>query len=773
MSVEPDAAAAPDPGSRLRLAAAFGISGIAFWRATVMQAERRWFDVDPWEFPSPLPAMGMFGSLVLDVLLFVFVAIAAVGIARGGARVAGVRAWAWLALVPGAVVLAWHGQSDATDQWMGWSWIAAVAAGGAAYAMAADRRVRAVLVAMLLATLAAGLTRGAMQVEVGPWVGPEHAQTLEEWRTSKQEFLAERGWAADSPAARIFERRMRQPQPRGWFATTNVLGTLAAFGVVFSAALAVAAARARLGGGSIAVLVVLAGASTGALLLSGSKGAIAAAGLGAVVLGLGLLVVRAGDRGPRPALERGLAILGLAVLPGVIGLVMARGAISEDFAGDRSLLFRWHYLSAAIDAFAEAPLAGHGAAGFDDAYLRHRPERSPEEVTSAHNVAADWLVSGGLAVAPWVLAVMLAVGAAAGAVPRAGTDAGDRAAPDPGKSGDPENRGLALSTAGVVAAVACAASIGPGAADLGVRLAGGAAGAVVAVIVVDLLARRGRGIEGPLAAGCAAGAVVLAAHGAIEMTATQPGAACWWCVAIGLVAGAIRPARSNSGPSANGTSIPAAGAAVGASALAAILLVTGVRPAFARSTAVERAAATLTGSSNTAAIRDAAAGRLAEAEAIEPAAEWIVVERIEQRLAAIVMQRDPEIARAWAEAFARDAAMYAEPGVAGPAVLASVIQGLEVVADLRLAAAGDLPVTLAELRVESDPAGVGARRQLAEALLSAERVDEAAAAARRTLELDDAKELDPAKQLPARSRRDLEAIIALGAGAGAGSTETP
>ena len=37
---------------------------------------------------------------------------------------------------------------------------------------------------------------------------------------------------ADSAAARLYERRLRQADPRGWFPTTNVFASVMAFGLV-------------------------------------------------------------------------------------------------------------------------------------------------------------------------------------------------------------------------------------------------------------------------------------------------------------------------------------------------------------------------------------------------------------------------------------------------------------------------------------------------------------------------------------------------------------
>ena len=70
---------------------------------------------------------------------------------------------------------------------------------------------------------------------------------------------------------------------------------------------------------------------------------------------------------------------------------MVRGVLlSESWAGERSLLFRWHYATATGRMVIDHPVVGTGIGGYRDAYLHYRSPRNPEEVASPHSTALDW-----------------------------------------------------------------------------------------------------------------------------------------------------------------------------------------------------------------------------------------------------------------------------------------------------------------------------------------------------------------------------------------------
>ena len=83
--------------------------------------------------------------------------------------------------------------------------------------------------------------------------------------------------------------------------------------------------------------------------INGSKGAIGATLLGVIVLGAAF--------GPgRDLLLKRPWIPVLASVGLVLAVVVARGMMGDDFAGERSLLFRWQYLVGAWGMAGSAPL---------------------------------------------------------------------------------------------------------------------------------------------------------------------------------------------------------------------------------------------------------------------------------------------------------------------------------------------------------------------------------------------------------------------------------
>ena len=754
-----------DPrGASLRTFAAAAIGLLAVGRTLVMNAGQRYFDIDPSLDPLPIAAVGPAGSQLCDAALMLAAAVGVLGIARGGGWPAGRLArWSWLGLVPMAAVLWWHGGASMDDRWLGSSWIAAVAAGAVAWGLARETGPRAVLLAVLLAAMVPMAGRGLMQIRVGPWIGPEYARTLQEWMVQRQGFLADRGWAPDSPAARIFERRLLQPQPRGWFATTNIFATMAAATAVLSAGVALAAARTRAGAGVVALPAMIAAGSLGLLGFTGSKAAWAAMLLAGLVLVAGALAAA------RPSVAGRLRTAGgwLAVLvvPVVLGLVVLRGGLPEDFAGDRSLLFRWHYLQGATGTLAESPFGGVGADGFRGAYLRHRPLRSPEEVTSVHSVAADWLVAGGLAAAGWVAAMLVALwmlgrGCTRRSRPIDAADVADRAAA-PGI-------GDAALAAGVGLAVAAGISVEAGridGAELLTRLIAVGLAAMAAVRLRRLLLDRGAAIPGVW---FAAAGVLAVAHAQVEMTATQPNAAAWWAVFVATVAAAASGASSVPSPVTDTTGRPSAAAHAAAAVIAAgalAILFTGVRPAWRQDAVAADAAVRLAAAAERrmpvpSDERIAAAARLADAAAIAPPPRWVEPQQARQLVRGIVeadetagRERAITAAAAWLDG--------RPPAAAEPVWgFRDRLDLLQVQWDAGREDAGEEAIAVARAARAADPHVTGIAMRLAGLLARAGRVAEAAAAAREALAIDAAKELDPAKQLAPRDRQRLERIAA-------------
>ncbi len=381
-------------GLGLRWIGLAGIATFALMRLAIFFAPQVLFDVDPALHPEPLGGLGPAGSMVLDVLLLLACACGLLGEAIAGRRMD------WLLLAAAGLPLPlviYHGVGDAGNLWRGSTWAAAALASAVTAHLVRDRAMRRVMIALLVAAVVPLLARGSLQVPFTipgvALVGWEHADTVATFEVHRDEIFRDRGWEPGSASARIFERRLRHANVRGWFLTTNIFGSLLAFVVVFGAGLAVASIRAKLTSGWPA-LVILGGLVCAlGLVICGSKGAILAAVGGLTLLAAGLLW-----RPARMLLERRGGPIAIAcVLAAIVGVWVRGVVLPEGFAGERSLLFRWHYLVASGRMMTDRPLVGVGPDGFQAQYMKVRVPRNPEEVASAHSIFADWLCTLGLA----------------------------------------------------------------------------------------------------------------------------------------------------------------------------------------------------------------------------------------------------------------------------------------------------------------------------------------------------------------------------------------
>jgi len=362
------------------------------------------FDINPALSPDPLPGIGPVGSLIIDSLVLVACALGLLGIVLGKKSI---NWWlVLLAMVPIPVII-YHGLDDIGNMWRGTTWAASAISCVVLVHLASDRKLRLVLFVVLFAVLLPLVVRGAMQSQVtifGATIeGSIYAQQIEEFENYKEEFFEDRGWEEGSAAARIFERRTRQGNPKGWFPTTNIFASLIACGLVVSIGLGIGAIRNKQTSGWIGLWAIIAITMVMALLISGSKGAIFASLAGLVLLVVPRIAILKKIFTPRRAGALIIAMIGLALLA-----VVVRGTVlNEGFLGEKSLLFRWHYLAGAGKSISENPLLGVGPDEFKTAYTLNRLERSPEEVTSVHSAFVDWISMLGMSGIAWVLLVLL------------------------------------------------------------------------------------------------------------------------------------------------------------------------------------------------------------------------------------------------------------------------------------------------------------------------------------------------------------------------------
>ncbi|WP_432800217.1 O-antigen ligase family protein [Poriferisphaera sp. WC338] len=226
----------------------------------------------------------------------------------------------------------------------------------------------------------------------------EHPMTVVNFHENEEAFLAARGWAAGSPQHLLYVRRLESPDAVGTFGLANVLGsfaaafTLIAIGIMF--------AWMKKGVKWVLPVVV-----TGAAALLGvvttydthSKGALLV-----LPLGVGLMVVAYVFRKYKaPGWVFVVCCAGLIALPVVAVMVRGMQGLPESELGERSLLFRYQYWTAAGRMlWGSGPiglLLGVGPDDFGYLYLKYKSVYSPEEVSSAHNVFVDYVTGYGLA----------------------------------------------------------------------------------------------------------------------------------------------------------------------------------------------------------------------------------------------------------------------------------------------------------------------------------------------------------------------------------------
>lgn len=737
-------AADPARGGALLSLGTGGLLAVAAARSVAALPPWRWFDADPLMAPGALEGLGPAASLLLDLLLCLSAAAVLAGIRRRGGGIDPLLLLLWMLPLPW---LWWHGRDDLEQAWRGGtlaaSWLGLVAAAH----LRQSPGHRLLLAAGLLACAAPWLLRGVSQWFI------EHPAMVAQFDAERPRILAAFGWEEGGEAALQYERRLRQREAVGSFGLANVFSSLLAAAAVGWAALAVGTRGRHLGGGTAALAAAVAAAAAAGVLLNGSKGAIAALLCGAIFAAAGwrrsMAAPQASLAGPGspPLLSPRWVLL---AVPLGIGAIALRGVLPEGFLGERSLLFRWHYLIGALRVVASVPLEGVGPAGFQEWYLLAKPARSPEAVQSAHSLPLDQLAAVGLVAVAWLLLPLRVLWPRV-SEPHAAEASGSAAA--------------AVVYLGVFAGAATAMAIASPA-----SLASGSLWPWVGVGLLPIAALVARSILVAMpAAGAswllAAMAFTLLLHGQVEMTFFNQGSLPWSLLVVGLAGGAL----GRRGGLARGRA-----AAVLPVVLSLLLLAGPIRDAWEAERSLGRAALPLGEISPKAdaalrppslpevlAARRVAADRLAAlAASANRAASHAAALEVEQRLAIAAATADrAETSAALAEALAA-----AEESLRrfGPSAK-RLADRAGVLAAWRRVQPGEVPpeVLLEALQqaISRQPGDPLRWIELGDAHLAAGDGEAAAWAWRRAIEADDARELDPLVQLPAAARRALLARL--------------
>lgn len=508
-------------------AACVAIAGILSWRALVGQPPSLWFDVDPVSDPFPFAGIAPSTGLAVDALTLILACLSMLAVRRGIDRVG--AALAVLAAI-GAIPIVIHSFNSPDHLWRGLQWMSAMGSAAAivvslrAMSHERSRATRAVLAGVLLAAIVPMAWHGVLQV----WM--EHPAMVEEFRAHRSEILAARGWAEGSSQALTYERRLMQPEATAWFGLSNVASSALAAGALTFAGAAFALRRVRPAGALLLGLV--SAVATALVVVNGSKGALLSLLVGTMFAAWCMW---------RAPSARTCARIATALVALVLVAVMVRGWVGER-SSERSLLFRSHYVDAAVQVFGDHPWLGVGPAGFGESYLAARPDRSPEEVQSAHAAWADWLVSMGICGAAWIVLfgalVALAaqgsahartsahVGVVSGSVvPSGAGGARDEAAPANSRVRDvsfawsrgPIIAALVVLVVSILAMLPESASLDDGTLLMRVLAALFAASIAGATVRAVLLGGRA------WSAAIAGAVLLLAMHGQIEMTLWWPG----------------------------------------------------------------------------------------------------------------------------------------------------------------------------------------------------------------------------------------------------------
>jgi hypothetical protein len=444
------------------------------------------------------------------------------------------------------------------DQRIGAAWLSAIFGAIALWHAAQHSPIRRIAGGALIGLVVVLALYGAVQVFY------THAQTVADFKTDPDRLLAAHGWPKDSPMAKAFERRLMQPEAIGWFGLANVYATFAAGMLVcglglFTGSLREAPRRAF-------ALGALTASAALALVLSMSKGGVIAAIAGGAAFAMLWWLSRT-PRIPSKAKCLAAGFLGLAAIAGPIAMVILRGQIGERI-GELSLLFRWFYMQAASRIIAAHPLVGVGPDGFQQAFTMVKPGLCPEEVSSPHCVVFDWSATLGVLGLAWVCVLgRMAWRACSDAVAPNGT----HDASTPLSRSDVRTLFAIPVLATLIATFIEAAMITPEVAATRVfGLVLWCASAWVIARAMD---------SSPISRiATAAMALVLIAHGQIDVAGSLVSSVGLWFGLIGVAAAPIRPAAQ--GQSAQ-RAIPHRLAAAGVLAMACLIAFTGtnrVRP---------------------------------------------------------------------------------------------------------------------------------------------------------------------------------------------------
>ena len=707
------------------------IVGSAVIGLTGTPIDLSWFDVDPASVDHP--ALGLLPSqrFFLDVLMLFGAGL--VFLMSMLLR----RSISWwillLAILPVPIVL-WHGWNDPADLEQGSVWIASIIGAVALSHAARHQSARSLGLALLMAGLAPLVLCSIGQMF---WEIPA---TIAYFESNREEVLAMQGLEPGSSAALVLERRLRNAVPTAWFDSTNLLASLMAAGSCFWLSLTLSGMRSKLSSGVAGLCGFLAIAMAAIVFATGSIG-------GLVVLFIGVLFLFVYRMLPESRSTCGWWAIALVLL----ALIAAPlGSLLGEFPGVDSLLIRGGYVAGAAEITASSPLAGVGPAGFQSAWMSVRGDGSPEEIVSPHSMPWDWLATIGLLSLCWISLVLIALWWCLGR--------GDRMVQSP--------RGIHISWGLFASFLITMASflllqfneiavLGSGLILL--RLLGWLSFIAMTAWLLWLWRRVPTGMT----MGAAVAALVVVIHSQVEMTIQQSNTVPWILCMVGLAASL--PAWKHESVDRWITGMISGLLAI---SVATIIIVIGLMPALFSERVVESAGrlvqeTSMSGKGSSLLSGRTVAGRMLLESGLDRGVHRLQLLAAQQMFAGISIsnslpsppsRQSINTVRAFVIEVSRKVFEEEDSIEAGHLALAALLlrDDPNAIADALL---------LATDIAERDPAGIWSQRHLADVLWESGEVDLAGIAYERVLQIDDAREIDPLRQLSEEDRELIESRI--------------
>lgn len=392
--------------------AAVGLVALVVVRAVVVFTPQLWWSSGGRAIPYDaqlgllVSEYGPAGAAVTDLLMLIVLALAVADAAVRRRRVYTGLLALWTV---GVAFALWHGTRDAESLRLAGAWSGATALALAALHLAHDAGLRRILIAAAIALIL------PLAVQVAYQFLSDHPNTIAMYEQTREQFARDRGWSLDSTQLRQYEERLYQLEATARFGFSNVFGAIAMTLSLLATGAAAAGLRKdwKHPAGYVAGVVALVGFTL--LYLSFSKGAMLATFAAVGGTAVTCIAVR---WLPKPELWWRLAAVGI-VAAGIVG-VSARGMAGEpeSAAGERSLLFRWHYWQASAQMVTDEPITGVGPGRFQQAQMTRKNPLSPEDPADPHNIFASWIATLGLGGWAWSALLVALLWKAGGAVRR-------------------------------------------------------------------------------------------------------------------------------------------------------------------------------------------------------------------------------------------------------------------------------------------------------------------------------------------------------------------